>query len=59
MKQTGFAFALLAIFLMSDYPAQAQKPAPRPALQERFTFDTFVAGPVPPGPAGIVPVLRG
>jgi len=32
MKQTGFAFALLAIFLMSDYPAQAQKPAPRPAL---------------------------
>ena len=32
MKKAGFAFALLAIFLMSDYPAQAQKPAPRPAL---------------------------
>src|SRR5467141_4441945 len=32
MKQTGFAFALLAIFLMSCNPAQAQKPAPKPAL---------------------------
>src|SRR2546421_10545508 len=32
MKQTGFAFPLLAILLMSCNPAQAQKPAPRPAL---------------------------
>src|SRR6266446_6418292 len=32
MKQTGFAFTLLAILLMSCNPAQAQKPAPRPAL---------------------------
>jgi len=32
MKQTGFASALLAILLMSCNPAQAQKPAPRPAL---------------------------
>ncbi len=32
VKQTGFAFTLLAILLMSCNPAQAQKPAPRPAL---------------------------
>src|SRR3989442_4197692 len=32
MKRTGFAFTLLTIFLMSCNPAQAQKPAPRPAL---------------------------
>ena len=32
MKQTGFAFALFAILLMSCNPAQAQKPAPEPAL---------------------------
>src|SRR3981189_836379 len=32
MKRTGFAFTLLAILLMSCNPAQAQKPAPRPAL---------------------------
>jgi hypothetical protein len=31
MKQTGFAFALLAILLVSCYPAQAQRPAPKPA----------------------------
>jgi hypothetical protein len=29
MKQTGFAFALLAILLGSCYPAQAQRPAPK------------------------------
>jgi hypothetical protein len=32
MKQTGFAFTLLAILPMSCYPAQAQKPASKPAL---------------------------
>ena len=32
MKQTGFAFTLLAILLMSRNPAQAQKPASKPAL---------------------------
>ncbi len=32
MKRIGFAFTLLAIFLMSCNPAQAQKPAPKPAL---------------------------
>jgi len=32
MKQTGFAFTLLAILLMSCNPAQAQKPASKPAL---------------------------
>src|SRR6266576_1221529 len=32
VKQTGFAFTLLAILLMSCNPAQEQKPAPRPAL---------------------------
>src|SRR3989442_11167696 len=32
MKRTGFAFTLLTIFLMSCNPAQAQKPAPKPAL---------------------------
>jgi len=32
MKQTGFAFTLLAILLLSCGPAQAQKPAPQPAL---------------------------
>src|SRR6266481_5781892 len=32
MKQTGFAFNLLAILLLSCGPAQAQKPAPQPAL---------------------------
>jgi hypothetical protein len=31
MKQTGF-FTLLAILLLSCGPAQAQKPAPKPAL---------------------------
>jgi len=30
MKQTGFAFTLLAILLMSCNPAQAQKPASKP-----------------------------
>ena len=32
MKQTGFAFTLLAILLMSCNLAQAQKPASKPAL---------------------------
>jgi hypothetical protein len=32
MKNTGFAFALLAILLMSGNPALAQKPASKPAL---------------------------
>ena len=35
MKQTGVAFALLAILLVSGNPAQAQKPAPKPALVTR------------------------